>query len=418
MEQKKRILLITTRLFSPADSGRKYLLSNYCKGLNQKYGYDIYQYSFLESGQTPDDVEKQPDMVKEIVLAEKLSLIEKMLNLFKLSLFGKKLPLQCALFYSKRNERKIKSMIERIKPDAVYVELLRLAPYYDTIKETEAIKILDMCDLFSNNYKRQIENIQENSEVNGNYKLPKIISKLINLVFFRKLILKYEIKRLIIHEKKFALLFDKTILVSSKETQILNEIVGTKKAHCVTMGSDIKTEDIEIKKAENAIVFLGNMYYNANADSLHILINKILPLVKTNYILNIIGKCPEEIKERYNSREDIVFSGYADSLYKAVKENSLCVFPFAYGSGIKTKIIESMAMRMPIITNSIGIEGIDVINSEHIIVEDDYSNFANRIDELLNDKNKADALGSNALKLIEEKYQWDHIWEEFGEMGL
>lgn len=98
--KRKKLIFITSRLLWPIDSGRKMSLNYYCKGLHEKFGYDIYLYSFLESGQVFNGV--LPNYIKEIRIAKNITLLEKIKNIIFYTFGKKKWPFQCSLFYSKK----------------------------------------------------------------------------------------------------------------------------------------------------------------------------------------------------------------------------------------------------------------------------------------------------------------------------
>ena len=74
-DARKRLLLVSTRIFWPTDAGHKILLYNYCKGLYDHYNYDIYMYSFLEYGQTCQD-EDRPYFIKKVFTAGQFPVLQ------------------------------------------------------------------------------------------------------------------------------------------------------------------------------------------------------------------------------------------------------------------------------------------------------------------------------------------------------
>jgi glycosyltransferase involved in cell wall biosynthesis len=134
--------------------------------------------------------------------------------------------------------------------------------------------------------------------------------------------------------------------------------------------------------------------------------------------LTIIGRCPDSIKQKYESLKEVRFAGFVDDFKKALRENTVFLAPIAYGTGIKTKIVEAMALGLPVVTNSIGAEGLAVENGYHMFVEDDYQKLAGIFDRLHTDEILRKSIGHNARRLIKENYRWDKLWEGFGELGL
>lgn len=413
---RKKLLYITTRLFWPTDSGHKYEIYYFCQGLHEKYGYDIYVYSFLDSDQTPDLLSKKPSFIKEVKLAASISSGEKISNLLKYSFFTKKWPLQCSIFYSKGNVQAIRKYVENVAPDWIIVDMIRLGTYYESIIDSNCRKTIAIDDCLSLRYERQ-SSIKSPATFNGAYQLPKAISAI--TAPFKNAILKYESKLAAKYERYCYDTYDNCILVSPKETEYVNKLYHGSKAHTVSLGVSAEYFDdkyTETIKEPNTAVFVGNFTIAANMATLEMIARKILPLVKTEVQLRIAGKCPSDIASKYSDIPNLRFLGFVDDLKAGIAKCSFVLSPIAYGTGIKTKIIEAMALGMPIITNSVGVEGIDAENGVHLIIEDDYQKIAESVDRLMSDTGFSLNLGVNARKLASEKYRWDTIWEAFAEL--
>jgi len=82
----------------------------------------------------------------------------------------------------------------------------------------------------------------------------------------------------------------------------------------------------------------------------------------------------------------------------------MMIVPLLSGSGMRIKIIEGMALGKTVISTSIGAEGIDYTDGENIIICDDYNEFYDRIKSLINSTSEIDRIGSNARRLVEDKY--------------
>lgn len=412
---KKKIIYITTRIFWPTDSGRKVALYYYCKGLHEKYGYEIYVYSFLEYGQTSVLGKEKPDFIKDVRIARDISKFEKLKNLFSKTLLCQEWPIQCSLYYNKENEKAIKEYCKQVNPDIVIVDMVRLATYYNAFEELECKKILDMDDMLSERYKRQLKN-QFDASIAGQYSanLSCGINNLIKQKRIKNLILKFEKQLMYEAELRYAALYDKVIFVSHEESDKLNNIYP-QKAIDIPLGVQIDRY-IGCKRIEqqnNNICFVGNMYVAANIDTLEHIVEDILPYVKSDYKLFVIGKVSEELKNAYYKNEKIIFTGRVENIYDVAKNCKLFLAPIVYGSGIKTKILEAMAMNLPVITNDTGAEGIDVINQKHLIIENNNKKIAELVDYYLNNNDQAMALANNGQKLVFTKYNWEKIWEKF-----
>ncbi|MCD2347504.1 glycosyltransferase [Clostridium guangxiense] len=412
--ERKKVLFITTRLIYPTNSGRKVVLYNYCKGLKEIYNCDVYLFSFLEDG---DKVESgKPDFIKELYLAHQPNKIEKLKNLIYNSIILQKWPLQVSLYYSKSTYKKLLKLINELKPDILICDMARTAEYIRNLNLKKTKKVLDMDDLISKRYYRQIQLKYSNHSALGMYsrRIPKILkmNKLINIV------LKIEYKLLNKYEKSLKYDFDKIIFVSPIEAKSYNESNSTDKAISVTIGVDYNYYSSKVvdKGQDKLIGFLGNMYVSHNKDAVDYFLKKIFPIVKekvpdAKFI--IVGKCSDEYKKAFNNDNNIQVTGEVVDIRKYIQKCSVVIAPLTYGSGIKTKILETMAMGVPVVTNSIGAEGINVENSKDIFVENNDEDFSYEVvNLLLNDKlNKL--ISKNAQQFILCNHTWKYTLANF-----
>jgi glycosyltransferase involved in cell wall biosynthesis len=131
-----------------------------------------------------------------------------------------------------------------------------------------------------------------------------------------------------------------------------------------------------------------------------------------------VGSCPKSITGKYSGKANVKFTGFVNDLQSEVTSTAVFLSPIAYGSGIKTKILEAMAMKMPVVTNSVGAESISAENGKHFFIYDDYAEIAKCVDYLLDNPEDAIGVAENGCQLVTERYNWQTIWKKFKEMGL
>lgn len=413
--KNKKLLFVTTRLFWPTDSGRKLSLYYYCKGIHEKYNCDIYIYSFLESGQTEKDIEKKPEFIKEVRLADSISKREKIHNLLLKTMLSRKWPIQCSLYFSEQNAEHLKKYCDEIQPDYIFTDMIRTSMYYDSFKHTQALKVLDMDDLLSARYERQLH-AQYKSNISGQYagKLPGFIIKLINNQIVRNAILKLERNLTVKAEIHYSKLYDKVIFVSDVETAYLNSKLPGK---AVTIPVGINTvPEIELtgEPEGNLLSYVGNLKVAANVDTLHWIISDILPKIQHDVRFMVIGKCPDDIRSKYKDKSNIIFTGRVDNLVEYVRKSQIFLSPILYGTGIKTKILEAMSMEVPVVTNDIGAEGIMARDGKELWIRNDSATIAEQVDYLLDHYDEAVSVAEVGRELVEKKYEWNNIYKEFG----
>lgn len=419
---RKKLLFVTTRLFWPTDEGHKVLLHNYCRGLYDYYNYDVYLYSFMEAGQSPDQPGK-PEYIKRIDVAKPLSTVQKAANALRHSLVGKdKWSFQSAMYVSKENADNIRKLIDEIQPDAIITDMIRMNRYYDAIAHFKGLKILFMEDALSKRYPRQIARSGAKADITGRYgaHLPGFITKLVNSSALRNAVLMAETRRLVKEEVRAAKMYDAVIYVNSIEANEMNQKSGKNNSYTVTMGADCDFfgAPIEVEKKPNTLSYVGNMAVAANADAVRMIMDKIMPLIPSKPVIHFIGNCPDSLKAEYAGNPQCVFEGRVDDVRKYVKATEVVLSPIAYGTGVKTKVIEGMAMSMPVVTNYLGIDGLSVEVGHDLLMSDDFNEIAAMVEELLHNPAKREELGRNGYAYALRNHQWADIYKVFGQMGL
>jgi glycosyltransferase, family 1 len=155
------------------------------------------------------------------------------------------------------------------------------------------------------------------------------------------------------------------------------------------------------KKDEILIGFIGgNADFNIIAANR--IINDILPLCKTKFKMYFFGTIAKHIHNNFNN--NIVLYGPVEHVSDAYEIMDISINPATMGSGLKTKCIEAMSYGIPLITTSIGAQGIEEgINKVFLLAETDLE-FASAIDKLVLDINLRRELSNEGLKYISSKF--------------
>ena len=196
---------------------------------------------------------------------------------------------------------------------------------------------------------------------------------------------------------------------SSKEIEIIKEIDPS--INCKTIPMNIYPKNIlkDYNKTKKDLIFVGGFIHSPNVDAVLWFVNNIFPyIIKEipDIILNIIGSnVPDQIKTLENNNIKIL--GYVDdnTLDEYYNKCRICIAPLRYGAGVKGKIIEAMYKQIPVITTTIGAEGLPDIE-DCLIIEDDPKEYANKLINMY--KN------NDVLKTLIEKSH-NYIMENFTE---
>ena len=419
----KKILYLTSRVFWPTKSGHEVHIYNYCRALKEKYNYIVDVYIFEEEKKVDEVIINKPAFIRNVVCGAKLSKMNIFGNVFYRTVLSKEhWSLQSSLYYNKKNCKKLEELNNSEHYDVLFVDMVRLAPYIRAFSTVPTLTVLDMGDMLSKRYKRQISSVNERSNVGGAYTdgMSKRLQSLLKPKWMQKIILNTENKLMDAAEVFWAEQYDSVILVSTVETEELNKKLSKPKAVTVRVGvdSDYFGGDLDIQKGIGLVSFVGDMRTAANSDTVSHIISTILPLCKAVKQISFIGKCPDTLKDSCNDTEKIHFTGMVPDLRSEVKKTNVFLAPMAYGTGVKIKIVEAMAMGMPVVTNSIGAEGIPGENGIHWFVGNTDYEIAGYVDELLANPEKCQEMGQNAKRLIDETFSWDAATRAFAKAGL
>lgn len=159
------------------------------------------------------------------------------------------------------------------------------------------------------------------------------------------------------------------------------------------------------------LVTLGTLHYPPNADGIRWFVEEAFPLIRSkipDVKLTIIGKNPPKdfLRLANDPNTGIVVTGFVPELDPYFKDAALVVIPVRAGGGMRVRILEAFAYAMPIVTTTVGLEGIQAEPGKDVLVADDPKDFADAVIQLLNDKNMQDQLSTNGRCLAEMKYDW------------
>jgi polysaccharide biosynthesis protein PslH len=169
------------------------------------------------------------------------------------------------------------------------------------------------------------------------------------------------------------------------------------------------------------IVTLGTLHYPPNADGIRWFAREVFPLVLKRVptaTLTIIGKNPPaDFQELAVSQpERFTITGYVPDLVPHLKRAALMVVPVRAGSGMRVRILEAFAHAMPIITTTVGLEGIEAVPGEDVLVADTVDDFAGRVVNLLGDENLQSKLAERGRSLAEKRYDWRVVLKKLDEV--
>ena len=181
----------------------------------------------------------------------------------------------------------------------------------------------------------------------------------------------------------------------------------------VPNGADPEIWIPQLQQQSHQLLFMGTLHYSPNVQGICTFVEQIWPLIhqqQPKLKLLIAGRSPvPEVRQlaRYPGIE--VIADFAD-VRSLTKQCSISIVPLYRGSGTRLKILESMAIGMPIVTTSIGCEGLSVEDGKHLLIRDDPEAFAEAVLEIDRDPNLWQALRTQGRNLLLNTYTWEQCY--------
>ncbi len=160
------------------------------------------------------------------------------------------------------------------------------------------------------------------------------------------------------------------------------------------------------------ILFVGSLDYGANVDAVGFLIEEVLPrITHTGVRLVVVGSNPRSEVQRLAKRSPkaVEIVGRAPSTEPYFAASRMLLVPLRFGGGTRLKILESFARGRPVVTTTVGCEGLDVEHEHDLLIADGAAALAQAIDRLLGDPELGRRLTLNGRQLVEQKYDWSAI---------
>jgi glycosyltransferase involved in cell wall biosynthesis len=161
---------------------------------------------------------------------------------------------------------------------------------------------------------------------------------------------------------------------------------------------------------DNTLIYIANYWHYPNEDAVLFFINKIYKLVKKqikDIRFIVVGKnATERMKKLAAQDKSIELLGFVEDPRVYMNKAKVYVVPMRLGHGIRLKVVEAMAMGIPMVSTSVGLEGIPFRNEVHAICADTPESFAEAIVSIFNDSTLASRLSVESRNLAENIYDW------------
>ena len=304
------------------------------------------------------------------------------------------LPNMFAVRASKKYKEQVRKILKENKIDAVHAEYTSMGQYYWIKKEYPNIQFnIVEHDVTYQSYQRQT------NEAKG----------------LKKLYLKIETKKVKKCEEEYLSHADTIFALNEKDKNLLKDIYGRTNVKVLNPYYGVDFDNVEVTdKVPGSICFVGQMGRDENHVAAMRLIHIFQMINASKYHLTIIGAHPKEELLKMES-ENIHITGFVDDINKEIQKNEIAVFPLTYGAGIKLKVLLAFGLGVPVVTSSIGAEGIDPTGKVLCLAETD-EEFAEQIKNLLSNPELLKKKSTDSSEYVRTNFGWERTIEVFREV--
>lgn len=174
-------------------------------------------------------------------------------------------------------------------------------------------------------------------------------------------------------------------------------------------------EQVARKNINKNILFYGAMNRMENEISAEWFIKNVMPEIKdTGAKYVIVGNKPSDELKKYES-DNVIITGFVQDIQPYFSSAMCLAAPIQAGASVKVKILEAMAMGVPVLTNNIGIEGIEVDDGIHYYHCETPEDYNGKIRYIIQNRDEAEKVAQNALKFINDNYNLKNSFKEYSE---
>jgi len=371
---KKSILIITPFLPYPLKSGGQVKIYNSLKSLSDEYA--IILVSFIESPGQKQYIAELKKLCQEVFTVLRRPSWRMMFSRIFLPLFVK-------FFYSKEMQATINKCLVEYDLKLVRFEYANMAYYAQFIAGLPKVLVEHDTSIYT---------------LTNSYEKPVLgtIFRFFDWLNWRRF------------QKNIYRYFDWIITFTEEDCKLVRREANPGRITVIPIGLDLKLYNCFAETDKNIdILFVGHLPHYPNLDGLRYFVQEIFPLIKNkipDVKFSIIGSGISKENFGIKSDENIEVIGEVEDVKPYLARAKLMVAPIRLGGGIKVKILEAMAMGIPVVAAKNAARGLKAEDNKDIYAADSPGDFADKVLVLLQDEFKRKAVGKNARSVIVINY--------------
>ncbi|HEY4104157.1 MAG TPA: glycosyltransferase family 4 protein [Polyangiaceae bacterium] len=388
-----KILFVTPFLPSPPRFGGQRRLDGLMRGLSHNHDVSVLSFNRTDEWEH-SSLEATRGYCREVVTLSNLDLT---VTREKRALQAKSLLSLHSfefLLAARRQDfqKKFEQMLSETKYDVVQVEFAQMAAFeFPEHRSDGPVFVLDEHNI-------EFDILRRTARAKG-----ELSRHLYNRLNWRKLARE---------ERSAWRRFDAVTLTSRRDEEIILSEYPTARTAVVPNGVDVAEFSVSSGPVEpEMLLFFGACNYHPNHDGIVHFIDDIFPKIRArhpNARFCIMGPgARQSVLDRAGNGVEVL--GMVDEVGPYIERAAAVVVPLRLGGGTRLKIVEALSKGKPVISTTLGAEGIDVVHAEHLLLADEPEDFAKQVGRVLSDRELGERLGRAGRQLMEDKYSWRSI---------
>jgi glycosyltransferase involved in cell wall biosynthesis len=215
-----------------------------------------------------------------------------------------------------------------------------------------------------------------------------------------------------IHEQRFFPRFDRIVSVSEADRRYHAQFVGDERSllipNYINQAHYVLKEPVE--RTDNLVIMTGNFNTFQNRQGLDWFLRQVWHRVRRSIPqaqLQLVGRCNNSLVEQLHQHPNVTCIGETPTVAPYLRRATIAAVPLLHGSGTRFKILEAFTCETPVVSTTLGAQGLDLVPGESIMLADTGPDFAQAIVNLLKHSPRRSRLAQNGLNILRKQYSFD-----------
>jgi polysaccharide biosynthesis protein PslH len=233
--------------------------------------------------------------------------------------------------------------------------------------------------------------------------------------------LRREASKLEAFERRACQAFAQVVWVTDEDQKAVGSSQGNHavRNQVIPIATDTATRPAVKRSGAFRVTFLGGMHWPPNAEGVSWFAERVWPRVLKavpSAVLTLIGKGAPKKLCRQGPGSKVEVTGYVADLERYLSETVAFIVPLRSGAGMRVKILDAWCWGLPVISTSVGAEGISTVHAENLLIADDEESFADCLVRVMRERALAQRLSENGRAAVEMLYDWRKVYKAWDQI--